>query len=86
MSQRCAGHNELRNFSDNNKRIDADLPIISFVNFQTLDPVRPLTVSGRLRMPVTGTGDKIPAVVIVHGSVGIDSRGAFMPKRLTRRA
>lgn len=53
------------------------LPHISYVNFQSLDPDHPLTVSGQLRVPEGNPEQKRPAVVIVHGSGGIDSRGAF---------
>ena len=62
--------------------IDPDLPIISYVNFQSLDPVHPLTVSGQLRVPTTETGERLPAVVIVHGSAGVDSRGTFYVEAL----
>jgi uncharacterized protein len=51
-------------------------PIISYVSFNSLDPGCPLAVSAQLRVPEPITG-KMPAVVIVHGSAGIDSRGAF---------
>lgn len=33
-------------------------------------------------MPTTETDDKIPAVIIVHGSAGVDSRGAFYAEAL----
>lgn len=62
--------------------IDPNLPIISYVNFQSLDPVSPLTVSAQLRVPTTNAGEKIPAVVIVHGSAGVDSRGKFYAEAL----
>lgn len=62
--------------------IDPKVPVISYVNFPSLDPVRPLTVSAQLRVPTTSVADKLPAVVIVHGSAGVDSRGAFYAKAL----
>ena len=52
------------------------LPKIYYVSYPSLDPVKPLTVAAQLRLPANTTG-KIPAVVIVHGSSGIDSRGAY---------
>jgi uncharacterized protein len=56
--------------------MDRNLPVISYVSFQSLDPAHPLTVSAQLRVPDRTTG-KVPAVVIAHGSAGIDSRGSF---------
>ena len=47
---------------------------ISYVAFHTLDETKPLAEAGVLRVPLR-TG-RIPAVVIVHGSAGVDSRGA----------
>ena len=36
-----------------------------------------LTISGQLRMPANGgEPEQMPAVVIMHGSSGVDSRGA----------
>lgn len=52
------------------------MPISSYVNYVSLDPNRPLTVSAQLRVPDEITG-KVPAVVIAHGSAGIESRGSF---------
>lgn len=56
--------------------IDPDLPAISYVSFASLDPAAPRTVAGQLRVP-RGAAEPMPAVVIVHGTAGIDSRGAF---------
>ena len=56
--------------------IDRHVPVISYVNFASVDPVNPRTVSGQLRVPVPITGP-MPAVVVVHGSAGVDSRGQF---------
>lgn len=65
-------------------QIDPDLPVISYVQYQALnllDPGHPLTISGQLRVPtVEGNGNEergIPAVVLLHGSAGVDSRGSF---------
>lgn len=63
--------------------IDPDVPIISYVDYSSLDPIHPLTISAQFRVPVRPAG-KLPAVVIVHGSAGIDSRGAFYAKALNR--
>ncbi|GAC1428180.1 MAG: hypothetical protein NVSMB6_28170 [Burkholderiaceae bacterium] len=60
---------------------EPSLPFISYVNFQSLDPANPLTVSGRLRVPTEPAG-KMPAVVVVHGSAGVDSRGQFYVEAL----
>ncbi len=62
---------------------DRDLPAISYVNFQSLDPTHPLTVSAQFRVPA-GTTGKVPAVVIVHGSAGVDSRGGFYAEALNQ--
>jgi dienelactone hydrolase len=62
--------------------IDPNVPIISYVNFQSADPVSPLTISGQLRVPAMNAEEKLPAVVIVHGSAGVDSRGAFYAQAL----
>jgi uncharacterized protein len=56
--------------------IDRNVPIISYVSFPSVDPARPLTVSGQLRVPA-GVQAPMPAVVLVHGSAGVDSRGQF---------
>ena len=48
-------------------------PAVTQTSYQSLDPVKPLTVPATLRMPIVAPG--MPAVVIVHGSGGIDSRG-----------
>ncbi len=63
--------------------MDRDLPIISYVSFQSLDPAHPLTVSAQFRVPA-GTTGKVPAVVIAHGSAGVDGRGGFYAEALDR--
>lgn len=60
-----------------------NFPIVSYVHYQSLDPVNPLIVSGQLRIPATSTGT-VPAVVIVHGSGGVDSRGTFYVEALNK--
>ncbi|MEQ1519212.1 MAG: hypothetical protein ABL931_22275, partial [Usitatibacteraceae bacterium] len=49
---------------------------VSYVSFQTLDSAKPLTEAAILRIP-TEAPRPMPAVVIVHGSSGVDSRGNF---------
>ena len=63
--------------------IQKNVPSISYVQFQSLDilnPEKPLTISGQLRTPALnddelGTGQNNPAVLVLHGSAGIDTRG-----------
>ena len=68
-------------------------PLISFVEFESLDleqtPPEPLTVKGKLKLPVEWRGRKcfrpregLAAVVILHGSAGVDSRGDFYARAL----
>lgn len=73
---RAGGHEE-------DLSIDPNVPFISEVAFPSLDPLHPLTVAGRLRVPVSDA-ERLPAVVIVHGSAGIDSRGGFYAEALNR--
>lgn len=46
------------------------------IQFSSLDKSQPLNVSGMLYLPENNPG-RCPAVVIVHGTTGIDSRGGF---------
>ncbi len=69
-------------------------PAISFVEFPSLDlaaqPPVPLIVKGKLKLPVKYSWkdrcflprDHVAAVVILHGSTGIDSRGEFYAQGL----
>ena len=65
--------------------IEHNVPIISYVQFQSFDPLNPedpLTISGQLRVPVLndeerGSQQSIPAALVLHGSAGVDSRGKF---------
>src|SRR6476659_3497613 len=71
------------------ERFDPAPPVaISFVQFQSPDLTKPpgtmLTIQGKLSVPVGSQHDngnhgklKLPAVLILHGSAGIDSRGDF---------
>ncbi len=63
--------------------IDPDVPTISYVNFPALEQTMSRTVSGQLRVPA-GVSGKVPAVVIVHGSGGVDSRGRFYAEALNK--
>ena len=67
--------------------IDPKVPAISYVSFQSPDlgtPGTPLTISGQLRVPQhdSPTSQGIPAVVVLHGSAGIDSRGNYYAQAL----
>jgi dienelactone hydrolase len=65
-------------------KIDPNLPTISYIQYESFDIVSPgqkLTIAGQLRMPVND-GELIPAVVILHGSAGVDSRGALYARAL----
>ena len=67
---------------------NTDLPRISFVQFTSpniaTSPPSLLTIKGKLSLPAgpdrkkgCGATHKVPAVVILHGSSGIDARGDF---------
>lgn len=62
---------------------DSDVlePTVTKVTYTSLDPVKPLTVPAEYRVP---QGPLVPAVVIVHGSSGIDSRGISYAKELNQ--
>jgi dienelactone hydrolase len=51
------------------------------VSFPALGSPTPLQVAGRLSLPTKAEG-KVPAVVIAHGSGGVDSRGSFHAEAL----
>ena len=61
---------------------DNDGPTVSQVTYQSLDKAKPLTVPATLRIPQVASG--MPAVVIVHGSSGIDSRGPSYAAELNK--
>ncbi len=46
------------------------------IDFTSLDTSRPYHISGTLYLPAK-TSSPVPAVVMIHGTGGIDSRGAF---------
>jgi dienelactone hydrolase len=64
-----------------------DRPDVSFIQFSSpnlLSPGTPLTIQGKLSVPRRdgwhggwGAHRKLPAVLILHGSAGVDSRGDF---------
>ncbi len=70
------------------------VPNISFISFTSpnlLTPAQPLTIKGKLSIPkrhsghrgcADGRGRKLPAVVILHGSSGVDARGDFYQEAL----
>ena len=51
------------------------------IRFSSLDKKKPVNVSGTLYLPEKSPGP-CPAIVIVHGTTGIDSRGAFYRESL----
>jgi dienelactone hydrolase len=53
----------------------------SYVSFAALGTPTPLQVAGRLSVPTNAQG-KVPAVVIAHGSGGVDTRGSFHAQAL----
>ena len=55
-------------------------PHVNYVTFPSAAQGSPLTIPAQLRIPV---GDhESPAVVIVHGTAGLDSRGAYHAQAL----
>lgn len=80
--------------ADDDCQVDSR-PAISFVTIQSLDlnTHRPLSVKGKLDVPVEknkhekcyGAEHGRPAVVILHGSSGVDSRGDFYARALNAR-
>jgi dienelactone hydrolase len=53
----------------------------AYVSFPALGTATPLQVAGRLSLPTNAQG-KVPAVVIAHGSGGVDTRGSFHAQAL----
>ena len=73
--------------------VDTNLPAISYVSFASpnlISPDDPLTISGQLRIPtgesqevgVDTAEEGVPAVVVLHGSAGLDSRGSLYVEAL----
>ena len=55
-------------------------PRVSYVTFPNAAQEHPLTIAGQLRIPLRD--GKVPAVVIVHGTSGVDSRGSYHAEAL----
>lgn len=55
-------------------------PRVNYVTFPSADPDSPLILAAQLRIP--RRDGKMPAVVIAHGTSGIDSRGAYHAQAL----
>jgi dienelactone hydrolase len=68
-------------FASSERRDSGATSTITSVTFQSLDPVKPLTVPAVLRIP-NHARRPMPAVVIVHGSGGVDSRGVSYAREL----
>ncbi len=77
--------------ADHRECVGGPRPAISFVEFPSFDPQRgPLTIKAKLKQPVRFSWRKrcfvlrahAPAVVIFHGSSGVDSRGDFYARAL----
>lgn len=64
-------------------QIGINLTPYNYVSFRSEDPVMPLALGAKLGVPVTGKA-RIPAVVIAHGSSGVDSRGNYYAALLNR--
>lgn len=65
-------------------KIDPDLPAITYIQFESPDLLHPgetLNIGGQLRIPASGS-ESLPAVVILHGSAGVDSRGSLYARSL----
>ena len=55
-------------------------PRVSYVTFPNASQEHPLTLAAQLRVPVRD--GNVPAVVIVHGTAGVDSRGSYHAEAL----
>ena len=55
-------------------------PRVSYVTFPSASQEHPLTIAAQLRVPVRD--GNVPAVVIVHGTAGVDSRGSYHAEAL----
>jgi len=74
-------------------KIDPDFPQISYIQYPSFDfvasggcfppyaPSQDLSIGAGLRIPAN-SGEALPAVVILHGSAGVDSRGALYARAL----
>ena len=71
----CSGH-------DDGGPVENMSATVTQVTYQSLDKAKPLTVPATMRVPRLRT--TMPAVVIVHGSSGIDSRGPSYAAELNK--
>ncbi len=72
-----AAHSDAYYDFDNLPTIDPDLPAINYITFPTLTSPA-LTEHGEFRVPAIPAGQtNIPAVVIMHGTHGIDNVESF---------
>lgn len=55
-------------------------PRVNYVTFPGADPASPLVLAAQLRVPQRD--GRVPAVVIAHGTAGIDSRGTYHAEAL----
>ena len=55
--------------------VKKEIPIHT-INFSSLDQKHPTKLSGTLDLPENNSSP-CPAIAVVHGTIGIDSRGAF---------
>jgi dienelactone hydrolase len=79
---------------ENHSYRDSPKSEITFIEFQSYDlgqdPPTPLTIKGKLKLPIGEKFTKrnsspkhgLPAVLILHGSSGVDSRGDFYAEAL----
>jgi Dienelactone hydrolase and related enzymes len=58
-------------------------PVETKIVFSSLDKSHPLKVSGTLFVPESSSAP-CPAIVVVHGTMGIDARGAFYRESLLK--
>ena len=65
------------------KEVPVQTPVARhwYVSFPALGAPTPLQVAGRLSIPTSAQG-KVPAVVIAHGSGGVDTRGSYHAQAL----
>src|SRR5690242_14588384 len=57
------------------------MPTVSYISFESANVDQPLIVCAEFRVPDHTSGG-LPAVVIVHGSAGVDSRGGYYAEAL----
>jgi dienelactone hydrolase len=74
--------NNVENSSSQGRADDEETLTVTNVSFQSLDRVKPLVVPAVLRIPSLAA-PPMPAVVIVHGSAGVDSRGVSYSNELS---